>query len=149
MSTTISKEEIIQQLWNEIVTFDYDAISWDYLKSASYEFDFSELVWKREMKNIFHQKETGEIPEDIAERLFERIWFVYSLPETVYWTESERKVSATREERDFLKSDTKRLTQYRAQMFDKCFRWLPDVDTSEPYSKLSMAFEEFLTAMGI
>jgi len=149
MSVILTKEEAIRQLRNTIITFDFDAVSWDYLKSASYEFDFSELVWKREMKNIFQLKETGEIPEDTAERFFEKIWFVCDLPETAYWTESERKVPATKEERDFLKSETKRLTQYRAQMFDKYFRWLPDVDTSEPYCKLTTAFEEFLAVMGI
>ncbi len=148
MSVILTKEAV-QQLRNMMVTFDYDAVSWDYLKSASYEFDFSELVWKREMKNIFRLKETGEIPEDIAERLFERIWFVNGLPETVYWTESERKVPATKEERDFLKSGTKRLTQYRAQVFDKCFRWLPDVDTADPYGRLTAAFTEFLASLDI
>ncbi len=148
MSVILTKEAV-QQLRNMVVTFDYDAVSWDYLKSASYEFDFSELVWKREMKNIFHLKEAGEIPKDIAERLFERIWFVNGLSETVYWTESERKVPATKEERDFLKSGTKRLTQYRAQMFDKCFRWLPDVDTADPYGRLTAAFTEFLASLGI
>ncbi len=148
MSVILTKEAV-QQLRNMMVTFDYDAVSWDYLKSASYEFDFSELVWKREMKNIFRLKEAGEIPKDIAERLFERIWFVNGLPETVYWTESERKVPATKEERDFLKSGTKRLTQYRAQVFDKCFRWLPDVDTADPYGRLTAAFTEFLASLDI
>ncbi len=149
MPIVLTRGGSVQQLRNATITFDYDAISWDYLKSASYEFDFSELVWKREMKNIFHLKEAGEIPEDIAERLFERIWFVNGLPETVYWTESERKVPATKEERDFLKSGTKRLTQYRAQVFDKCFRWLPDVDTADPYGRLTAAFTEFLASLDI
>lgn len=146
----MTKEEAIRQLRYATITLDYDAVTWDRYKSASYEFDFSELTWTREMVNIFNLKTTGEIPEDLAENFFERVWFVVGLPkETDYWTESERVVPATDKERAFLESDTKRLAQFRSCIGDKYFRWLPDVDTSAPYGRLTAAFTEFLTSLDI
>lgn len=146
----MTKEEAIQQLRDSTVTLDYDAISWDKYKSANYEFDFSELTWKREMVNVFNLKTDGKIPADLADKFLQKIWFVVGLPtDTDYWTESERVVPATDEERAFLESDTKRLAQYRACIGGKYFRWLPEVDTKGPYCKLTAAFSELLSALDI
>lgn len=146
----ISKEDALRQLRRSTVTLDYGAISWDKYKSASYEFNFSELTWSREMVNIYHLKSKGEIPTAIADKFLEKIWFVVGLPRDVdYWSESERVVPATVEEKVFLESDTKRLAQFRAQIDGIQFRWLPEVDTSAPYCKLTAAFSEFLAALDI
>lgn len=146
----MTKEEAIRQLRCATVTFDYDAVTWDRYKSASYEFDFAELTWTREIVNIFNLKTTGEIPEDLADNFLEKIWFVVGVPkDTDYWTESEQVVPATEEERAFLESDTKRLTKYRAYINNRCFRWLPDVDTADPYGRLTAAFTEFLASLDI
>lgn len=146
----MTKEEVTRQLRYSTITLDYDAVTWDRYKSASYEFDFSELTWTREMVNIFNLKTTGEIPADLADAFLEKIWSVVGLPtETDYWTESERVVPATDEEKVFLESDTKRLAQFRACIGDKYFRWLPEVDTADPYDRLTAAFTEFLTSLDI
>ena len=146
----MTKEEAIRQLRYSTITLDYDAVTWDRYKSANYEFDFSELTWTREMVNIFNLKTTGEIPADLADAFLEKIWSVVGLPtETDYWTESERVVPATDEEKVFLESDTKRLAQFRACIGDKYFRWLPEVDTADPYDRLTAAFTEFLASLDI
>lgn len=146
----MTKEEAIRQLRYSTITLDYDAVTWDRYKSANYEFDFSELTWTREMVNIFNLKTTGEIPADLADAFLEKIWFVVGLPkDTDYWTESEQVVPATDEERAFLESDTKRLTKYRAYINNRCFRWLPDVDTADPYGRLTAVFTELLTSLDI
>lgn len=146
----MTKEEVTRQLRYSTITLDYDAVTWDRYKSASYEFDFSELTWTREMVNIFNLKTTGEIPADLADAFLEKIWSVVGLPtETDYWTESERVVPATDEEKVFLESDTKRLAQFRACIGDKYFRWLPEVDTADPYDRLTAAFTEFLASLDI
>lgn len=146
----MTKEEVTRQLRYSTITLDYDAVTWDRYKSASYEFDFSELTWTREMVNIFNLKTTGEIPADLADAFLEKIWSVVGLPtETDYWTESERVVPATDEEKVFLESDTKRLAQFRACIGDKYFRWLPEVDTADPYNRLTAAFTELLMSLDI
>lgn len=146
---TIAKEEAIRQLRRSTVTLSYYAVSWDHYKDAGYKFDFSESVWTRKMLGlgIYAPKETGEISKDIAERFFERIWFASQVPDELRNSESERSVPATPEERDFLKSDTKKLAQYSAGIFGKYFTWLPEVDTSEPYCKLTAAFAELLAEL--
>lgn len=144
----LSKEEAKRRLRRPTVLY-YEGGSGQGMKNARYEFDFSVNEWKREREIFPNSDETGQIPEEIAESFLETVWTVCNLPQTVYKTESKRYVPASDEERYIFQSDTKRLTWFRALIYNKVFEWIAETDTSEPYSLLTTAYSELISSLGI
>jgi hypothetical protein len=143
-----SKEEAIQA-FHAPMTLYYEGGSGHYFASARYLFDFSTNKWEKELENISDSKETGCIPEELAENFLEKIWSVCNLPNHVYSTDSKRVVPASEAEQYVLQSNTKRLTWFRLLTFNKMFEWIAETDKEEPYCTLTSAITELLEKLDI
>ncbi len=144
----LSKEEAICKLRRPTVLY-YEGGSGYGMRNARYVFDFSKNEWEKELEITPDSKQTGKIPDGLAEAFLEMVWPICNFPESVYKTESQRYVSASDEERYTLQSDTKRLTWFRSLIFTKMFEWIAETDTSEPYCILTKAYSDLLTGLDI
>lgn len=149
MATPLSKEEAIRHLQRQTVTLHYNACTEFQYASASYEFDFSAHKWKREMVYFYGAIDTGPIPADIEERFFDKVWPVANLPEEIYYTDTERLVPWSAEERHLHTDKLRCLSRFRALLFEKMFCWVIETDIDEPYNLLASAFQTLLAELDI